>query len=500
MAGKVNRLLSVVRGFATHLRGIDPATEVPSPNLLPGRSCRATPYLYSQEDVIALMAATAVLRTTHRKATYRTLIGLLAVTGMRIGEAIGLDRGDFDAIGGVLTIRNGKFGKSRELPLHPSTVAALGDYLRRSRSTPPAAEHVPPCSSRRRAPGCSTRTFRTRSSSLSVAPASRRARRRAGRGSTTFGTLCRPHRFLTLIAMAATQERAGPAVDLSRPRRPGQDVLVSLGAPRSCCNWPVIGLERQLGGARMTALSTTLQAFFTDRLIRQRQASPHTLAAYRDTLRLMLVFAAARQGTEPSRLELRRPRCRVVGAFLDTSSTSGKTACAPGMLGLPLSDRLFRYAALRHPEHAAPIERVLAIPPKRFERRLVTFLTEEELDALLCRPRRGRPGPGGATMPCFRLACPNRPAGVRTDRPSTVAMSISSSGAHVSCMGKGRKQRITPDHLRHGRRAARLAGRTRRAADGASLPDTAPARRSAATRSNIGSRSMSKSLPATVRR
>jgi integrase len=124
--------LSVVRSFATHLRGIDPATEVPPRDLLPGRSCRATPYLYSQEDVIALMTATAALRTPHRTATYRTLIGLLAVTGMRIGEAISLDRDDCDAGGGVLTIRHGKFGKSRELPLHPTTVAALGDYLRRS--------------------------------------------------------------------------------------------------------------------------------------------------------------------------------------------------------------------------------------------------------------------------------------------------------------------------------------------------------------------------------
>ena len=116
--------LSVVRRFAAHLRGIDPATEVPPANLLPGRTCRATPYLYSEEDIAALMTAASALRTSHRKATYRTLIALLAVTGMRIGEAIGLDRIDFDAINGLLTIRKGKFGKSRELPLHPSGVVA----------------------------------------------------------------------------------------------------------------------------------------------------------------------------------------------------------------------------------------------------------------------------------------------------------------------------------------------------------------------------------------
>ncbi len=123
--------LSAVRHFAIHLHGIDPATQVPPANILPGRTCRATPYLYSAEEISALMTAAATLRGSHRKATYRTLIGLLAVSGMRVGEAIGLDCDDFDAVNGVLTIRNGKFGKSRELPLHPSTVTALGDYLRR---------------------------------------------------------------------------------------------------------------------------------------------------------------------------------------------------------------------------------------------------------------------------------------------------------------------------------------------------------------------------------
>ena len=123
--------LSVVRRFANHLRGIDPATEVPPTHLLVQQKGRATPYLYSESDIAALIAAAGTLRTPHRVATFRTLIALLAVTGMRVGEAIGLDRDDFDSVIGLLTIRNAKFGKSRELPLHPSTVAALVDYLRR---------------------------------------------------------------------------------------------------------------------------------------------------------------------------------------------------------------------------------------------------------------------------------------------------------------------------------------------------------------------------------
>ena len=128
----MSRRLSDVRRFAVHLRGIDPATQVPPADILPARTRRATPYLYSAEEISALMTATATLRGSHRRATYRTLIGLLAATGMRVGEAINLDRDDFDAVSGVLTVRNGKFGKSRELPLHPSTVGALGDYLRRA--------------------------------------------------------------------------------------------------------------------------------------------------------------------------------------------------------------------------------------------------------------------------------------------------------------------------------------------------------------------------------
>ena len=134
--------LSAIRRFAAHLRGIDPATEVPARDLLPGQTCRATPYLYSEENIAALITAAGALRTPHRVATYRTLIALLAVTGMRVGEAISLDCVDFDPVNGLLTIRNGKFGKSRELPLHPSTVTALGAYLGRD-DRPRQSPHSP---------------------------------------------------------------------------------------------------------------------------------------------------------------------------------------------------------------------------------------------------------------------------------------------------------------------------------------------------------------------
>lgn len=121
--------LSIARGFARYLQTLDVNTEVPPADLLPRRRRRASPYLYSDADVVALMAATSTLRFPFRSATYRTLIGLLAVTGMRVGEAINLDRDDLDWTHQRLTIRASKFGGSRELPLHPSTIAALANYV-----------------------------------------------------------------------------------------------------------------------------------------------------------------------------------------------------------------------------------------------------------------------------------------------------------------------------------------------------------------------------------
>ena len=121
--------LSVVRRFAVHMRSIEPTTEIPPTHILVQRKQRATPFLYSATDLSALADATAILAPARRAETMRTLILLLSVTGMRIGEAIRLNVEDFDAAEGVLTVRNTKFGKTREVPLHPTTVAAIGRYL-----------------------------------------------------------------------------------------------------------------------------------------------------------------------------------------------------------------------------------------------------------------------------------------------------------------------------------------------------------------------------------
>ncbi len=141
----------------------------------------------------------------------------------------------------------------------------------------------------------------------------------------------------------------------------------------------------------MSALAPTLQAFFTDRLLRQRQASPQTIAAYRDTLRLLLRFAATRTARQPSKLDVVDLDAALVGAFLDHLERERGNSVRTRNARLAAIRSLFRYAALRHPEHAELIARVFAIPPKRFERSLVTFLTEPEVDALLAAPDRTTP-------------------------------------------------------------------------------------------------------------
>jgi integrase/recombinase XerD len=124
------RRMTVARGFARHMTGVHPDTEIPPPGLVRFRQRRRPPFIYSAADITALMsAARRTIPTPLRAATVETIIGLLATTGMRIGEATtGFQRGDLDTAEGVITLHHSKFGKSRLVPLHASALAALGSY------------------------------------------------------------------------------------------------------------------------------------------------------------------------------------------------------------------------------------------------------------------------------------------------------------------------------------------------------------------------------------
>jgi integrase/recombinase XerD len=120
--------MQAVRGFAAYLATMDRAVQVPPPGLLPGGPRRAVPYLYSPADMAALMSQASQLKTPLRQQTIQTLIGLMAVTGMRGGEVIALDDEEFDHDRGVLLVRHAKLGRHRLLPLHPTTVTTLLAY------------------------------------------------------------------------------------------------------------------------------------------------------------------------------------------------------------------------------------------------------------------------------------------------------------------------------------------------------------------------------------
>lgn len=192
----------------------------------------------------------------------------------------------------------------------------------------------------------------------------------------------------------------------------------------------------------MSALAPLLEAFFTERLIGQRQASPHTVAAYRDAFCLLLRFARHRTGRAPHQLTLEDLDAALIGAFLNHLETDRGVSVRTRNARLTAIRSLFHFASYRHPEHAHLIQRVLAIPPKRTDKVLVTFLTEEEAEALLAAPDRStRIGRRDHALLLLALE-----TGLRVSELTglTCAAVQLGAGAHVRCHGKGRKERITP--------------------------------------------------------
>lgn len=192
----------------------------------------------------------------------------------------------------------------------------------------------------------------------------------------------------------------------------------------------------------MSALAPTLQAFFTERLVHQRHASPHTVAAYRDAWRMLVRFAAVHLAKAPSDLELGDLDAPLIGRFLAHLEHDRANTARTRNARLSAIQSLFRYAALEHPEQAAVIARVLAIPPKRSPRRLVTFLSDLEVDALLAAPDRTTwTGRRDHTLLALAIQTGLRAAELTGLRCADLHLA---RGAHVNCLGKGRKHRITP--------------------------------------------------------
>jgi site-specific recombinase XerD len=192
----------------------------------------------------------------------------------------------------------------------------------------------------------------------------------------------------------------------------------------------------------MTVLAPSLQRYFTERLINQRAASPNTIAAYKQTFRLLLGFAVKRTATTPSELDIAQIDAALIADFLDHLEGDRHNSAATRNNRLAAIHSLFNYLALQHPEHAGSIQRVLAIPSKRTERNVLTYLSEDEIDALLdvCDQSIWT---GRRDHAMFTLAIQT---GLRISELTGLTRDdvTLSTGANVHTLGKGRKERRTP--------------------------------------------------------
>jgi len=185
-----------------------------------------------------------------------------------------------------------------------------------------------------------------------------------------------------------------------------------------------------------------LEAFFTDRLMRQRQASAHTIASYRDAFRLLLVFADRHINKAPSCLALEDLDSPFIGAFLDHLETERGNSARTRNTRLAAIHSFFRYVALHEPQHSALVQRILAMPSKRYTQRTIEFLAQPEIDALLAAPNRDT----WADRRDRNLLLLAVQTGLRASELIGLRCQdiVLGTGAHVRCHGKGRKERCTP--------------------------------------------------------
>lgn len=185
-----------------------------------------------------------------------------------------------------------------------------------------------------------------------------------------------------------------------------------------------------------------LEAFFTDRLMRQRQASPHTIASYRDTFRLLLKFAKEKLQRNPSKLTIKDLNATFIASFLDNREKVHGNSAQTRNTRLAAIHSFFRYLALNEPRYSDSIQRVLAIPSKRYTRKPVEFLTQDEVNAILAEPDQ-RNWSGRRDQAIILLTAQT---GLRVSELIGLKCQdvVLDNGAHVRCKGKGRKERCTP--------------------------------------------------------
>jgi len=315
--------------FAGWLQGHDARTEVPPLGLIAGKQRRGRPYIYPEAEVAMIVARAAKLPSRYgiRGWTCSTLFGLIAVTGLRINEAIALDEGDVDLDEGVITVKRGKNGMARFVPLAPSTVARLRAYCaERTRLLGPTTGPFFLIESGERPTDCCARyNFAIVSQDLGLREPQSFCKH--GRGPRIHDLR---HTFAVRTIMglvpqgARSRSRDDQAQHLPRPLQAGKYLLVHRGragtaATRVGACRTIPCSERVSEGRcamKTHALAPYLQRFFTERLGTQLKASPNTIISYRDTFRVLLRYAAQQLKKAPTALQIADIDADLVGLFL----------------------------------------------------------------------------------------------------------------------------------------------------------------------------------------
>ena len=329
--------LAAVRSFAGYVHAMDPAAADPIPGgLIPGRIARRAPYLYSGEETARLMAAAAALPSPVLAASMRTLIGLLASTGVRSGEALALDACDLDTEAQVLTV-TGKYGRKRLIALHPSAAAALSDYLRfrEQHAADGTAALLIGQAGRRLGRSVANPAFRSLATGcgLEPQPGCRSPRLHDFRHAFAVSTLIDAHRqgrdVDACIAVLSTH------LGHVTPSHTYWYLTVTPALADAVSERAA--LYYQGGTLPMTALAPAIESFFTDYLIAQRGASPHTIASYRDTFRLLFAWIREQSGTRPSDLDFADIDAATVTGFLAMLEDERHNTAGPAASGSPPS-------------------------------------------------------------------------------------------------------------------------------------------------------------------
>ena len=432
--------LTMVRGFAQHLQAIDPGTEVHPPGLLPYRCRRVAPHLFSDADIAALMAAARSLPSSQRAATYEALVALMAVTGSARWRS-GAPQPRRHRLGG-----GDPDGVELQVPKEPSRPPSPHDRRSLARYARLRDELCP----HPKAPSFFLSTAGTRlhisvldrvfHGLVNSAGLEQRGERQPRPHDLRHGFAVRT--LLGWYSLGVDVDAHMPLLSTFLGHSHPENTYWYLSAVPELLFLAAERLKRAGKGAVMRALAPSLETYFTERLVRQRQASPHTVAAYRDAWRLLLVFTQQRTGKEPFKLDIADLDASLIGAFLEHLETERHNTVRTRNARLAAIRSFFKFAALRHPEHANVIARVLAIPSKRCDRAEVCYLSGLEADALLASPDRDT-WTGRRDRAILTMALQT---GLRVSE--LVGLNNADlelrTGAYVHCVGKGRKERCTP--------------------------------------------------------